>query len=142
MNVDYSICKALSYRTNGFAEAQALYDIGCQWIVWFHSRVDRSGHISLPPGLKLHAAVGKWHLSAHIADCYPKFSLNYLPGAGQVEGEIMETLWAVLNGIAAMARAMSKWSRVQFLNSHMNWSNWKKLLGAGEYSDADIKDSS
>ncbi|KIK71952.1 hypothetical protein PAXRUDRAFT_22593 [Paxillus rubicundulus Ve08.2h10] len=52
------------------------------------------------------AAIGKFHLSAHKLECYPQFSSNFMEGAGQMDGEIIETLWAPLNKIAPSARAM------------------------------------
>src|ERR1700730_1803507 len=40
-------------------------------------------------------AVGKFHLGAHVKECFFKYSLNFITGAGQVDGEIMETLWSL-----------------------------------------------
>jgi len=37
-------------------------------------------------------AVGKFHLAAHVPSCFAKFSLNFVQGAGQLDGEILETL--------------------------------------------------
>jgi len=32
--------------------------------------------------------------------CFPKFSLNFVEGAGEVDGEILETLWSPLDEVA------------------------------------------
>ncbi|KIK78357.1 hypothetical protein PAXRUDRAFT_164216, partial [Paxillus rubicundulus Ve08.2h10] len=53
----------------------------------------------VPEGMDTVDAIGKFHLSAHKLECYPQFSLNIIEGAGQMDGEIIETLWASLNKI-------------------------------------------
>jgi len=35
----------------------------------------------------------------------PKFSLNFVQGAGQLDGEILETLWSEFNKVSASARS-------------------------------------
>ncbi|KAG0695622.1 hypothetical protein DFH29DRAFT_984908 [Suillus ampliporus] len=54
--------------------------------------VDQSYHLSLPEGTKILPAIGKFHLSAHKLQCFPRFSLNFMTGAGHIDGEILETL--------------------------------------------------
>ncbi|KAG1730928.1 hypothetical protein EDD22DRAFT_788602, partial [Suillus occidentalis] len=44
-----------------------------------------------------------FHLSAHKLPCFVRFSLNFVNGAGQVDGEILETLWAPFNKISPTA---------------------------------------
>ena len=78
-----SICHALSYNSAGLKEALIEYDIACQWSLHFAERVKASQSLSLPPDLSWIAAVGKFHLAAHIVECFHKFSLNFVPGAGQ-----------------------------------------------------------
>ncbi|KAK7686643.1 hypothetical protein QCA50_010243 [Cerrena zonata] len=46
-----------------------------------------------------------------------------------LDGEIIETLWSLLNYTAASARAMSWFHRQEYLDTHMCDSNWKKLIG-------------
>ena len=53
-------------------------------------------------------AVGKWHLGTYVVDCFPKFSLNFIQGIGQVDGEILETLWSTTNKVAGTTQAMGK----------------------------------
>jgi hypothetical protein len=67
----------------------------------------------------------------HEQDCFAKFSLNFIHGAGQQDGEILETLWAPLNKIVGSIRAMSKASRQEMLDDHMQDSNWKKSTRIG-----------
>lgn len=129
--MDYSICQALSYNSNGLNEALICYDVACQWSIHFEERVQQSGHMELPDGLSCIPAVGKFHLAAHREDCFVLFSLNFVPGSGQLDGEVLETLWAPLNKVAGSVRAMTKAHRQEMLDQHILDSNWKKLVNMG-----------
>ena len=72
-------------------------------------------------------AVGKWHLAAHVRECFSRFSLNFIEGSAQVDGEILETLWSGLDLVAGITQAMSVAHRQEVLDDYMNDSNWKKL---------------
>src|SRR5215472_2283952 len=108
MNIDYAVCQALKYNTAGILEALVEYDVTCSWSIHFLERIASSPFLSLPERLKIIAAVGKFHLATHKCDCFAKFSLNFIHGAGQQDGEILETLWASLNKIAGSTQAMTK----------------------------------
>jgi hypothetical protein len=82
--------------------------------------------------LEITGAVGKWHLAAHIVECFSKFSLNFVEGAGQVDGEIMETLWSPLDEVSGLTQAMSVAHRQEVLDAYMNDSNWRKIVRIGE----------
>lgn len=131
MNIDYAVCHALSYNTAGLAKGLVEYDVGCQWSINFAKRVEDSTTLHLPQGLSWIAAVGKFHLGTHEQDCFAKFSLNFVHGAGQQDGEILETLWAPLNKIAGSVRAMTKASRQEMVDAQMRDSNWKKTTRIG-----------
>jgi hypothetical protein len=135
MNVDYFICQALKNQTHGMTEALVNYDVACQWSIHFSRRVEenKSGHLSIPDGLRVIPAVGKFHLGAHIPECFSQFSLNFVKGAGQQDGEILETLWSSLNKVSGSVRAMSKAHRQEILDDHMRDSNWKKIVGMCEF---------
>jgi Kyakuja-Dileera-Zisupton transposase len=79
-------------------------------------------------------AVGKWHLAAHVRECFAKFSLNFIEGSAQVDGEIMETLWSGLDLIAGITQGMSIAHRQEVLDDYINDSNWKKLLHICKFS--------
>jgi hypothetical protein len=55
-----------------------------------------------------------------------------MKGAGQIDGEIMETLWSGMNKVSAAARSMSKAHRQETLDDYMRDSNWKKMVGIGQ----------
>jgi hypothetical protein len=112
--------------------AIAIYDVACQWSRNFKQRVKKSKSLNVPPNLQVIPAVGKWHLGAHVPDCFPKFSLNFIQGIGQVDGEILETLWSITNKVAGTTRAMAKSHRSEVLDDNMYDSNWKKWVGAGQ----------
>jgi len=95
-------------------------------------RVAAGKYLSLPSGVDIVPAVGKWHLGAHILECFPKFSLNFIKGIGQVDGEVLETLWSRTNKVAGTTRAMTKSHRAEVLDDNMYDSNWKKWMGIGE----------
>lgn len=110
----------------------AIYDVACQWSRNFKRRVRNSEYLEIPSGLQVIPAVGKWHLGAHVVDCFPKFSLNFIQGIGQVDGEILETLWSITNKVSGTTRAMGKSHRSEVLDDVMYDSNWKKWVGIGE----------
>jgi hypothetical protein len=132
MNIDYAICQAVAYNSTGLKEALIEYDVACQWSINFKQRLQDSTSLTWPDGMSYIAGVGKMHLGTHNPDCFPKFSLNFIYGAGQQDGEILETLWASLNKTAGSIRAMSKAHRQEMLDDHMRDSNWKKLVNIGK----------
>ena len=77
------ICHALK-RFPGQHRALIIYDICCQWIIHFRERVSQLEFLQLADSMDITGAVGKWHLAAHILECFPKFSLNFVEGARQV----------------------------------------------------------
>ena len=106
--------------------------MACQWHKNFLARVAKSSGLFLPDDLEVIPAVGKFHLSAHKTSCFSRFSLMFLKGAGHIDGEILETLWASFNKISPSARSMTLAHRQELYDDHMRDSNWKKLVGIGE----------
>jgi hypothetical protein len=129
--MDYSLCKALSYNMSGIATALVMYDIMCQYRVHLEERVEKSPELSIPSTLELRTGIGLFHIHGHQDSCLPRFSPSYIPGAKQVDGEIIETLWAPLNDISRSVRGMSLFHRQEVLDAHMNHSNWKKMVRIG-----------
>lgn len=131
MNIDYAVCQSLN-SMGGIHRVVTIYDVACQWNRNFNRRVDASKYLDFPSDMVLVPAVGKWHLGAHVVDCFPKYSLNFIKGVGQVDGEILETLWSTTNKVAGTTRAMGKSHRTEVLDDNMYDSNWKKWSGIGE----------
>ena len=115
------------------SEGVLIYDVACQYSVKFWNRVKQSTILSsiFPTFLNILWAIGKFHLAAHKEGCFGQFSLNFLPGIGVLDGEILETLWAPMNRIAGSASAMSKAHRAEILDQYFGDSNWKKITGLG-----------
>ncbi|KAI9432278.1 hypothetical protein H4582DRAFT_1821382 [Lactarius indigo] len=128
INMDYSLCKALSYNMGDIPVALVMYDIMCQYGVHFKERVEKSPELSLSSSLQLRTGIGLFHIHGHQDSCLPRFSPSYIPGAKQVDGEIIETLWAPLNNISRSIRGMSLAHCQEVLDAHMNHSNWKKMV--------------
>ena len=131
--MDYSLCMALSYNMENIPVALVMYDIMCQYGIHLKERVDRSPELSISDSLELHTGIGLFHIHGHQDSCLPHFSPSYIPGAKQIDGEIIETLWAPLNNISRSIRGMSLAHRQEVLDAHMNHSNWKKMVWIGEF---------
>jgi hypothetical protein len=83
--------------------------------------------------MKVGGAIGKFHLADHVDSCFSKFTLNFLKGAGHIDGEIMETLWSGMNKVSGAARSMGKSHRQETLDDYMRDSNWKKTVRIGKF---------
>ncbi|KAF8240651.1 hypothetical protein L208DRAFT_1514834, partial [Tricholoma matsutake] len=84
--------------------------------------------LSIPEGLKITGAIGDF-VVGHVDDCLPRYTLVYVPGSGVIDGEIVETLWAVLNKTSRSAKGVTMAHRNEILDDHMNHLNWKKPIG-------------
>jgi hypothetical protein len=128
-NINYSICQAVSYNSQGIQKAVIIYDVACQWHKNISTRIHKSPILSWPEEMEIMPAIGKFHLSAHKPYCFPRFSLMFLKGVGHMDGEILETLWASFNKISPSARSMTLAHRQELYDDYMRDSNWKKLVG-------------
>jgi hypothetical protein len=133
MNMDYSLCEALKYNMQGIKTILIFYDIMCQYWKNFKKRVDASPFLEIRSPFKFLRSIGLFHVHGHQDSCFPRYAPNFIEGAGTVDGERIETLWAPLNLIASSTRHMSTAHRKEILDDHMNSSNWKKLTGMGEF---------
>ena len=130
--MDYSLTQALATSLHGLTTVIILYDIMCQYFVNFWKRVKKNSYLQvIPSDLKIKPGIGLWHIHGHQDSCFPRFSPGFIPAAGRVDGEIVETLWAPLNKVAGSTRGMTRAHRQEELDNHMGDSNWKKLTNAG-----------
>jgi hypothetical protein len=130
--MDYSICQALKQFPQ-HQQALIIYDICCQWIIHFRERVSESEFLELWDSIEITGAVGKFHLAAHIPECFPKYTLNFIEGAGEVDGEVLETLWSPMDLVAGLTQGMSVAHRQEVLDDYMNDSNWRKIIRIGKF---------
>lgn len=128
--MDYAFCQALA-QNSLTPKAIVIYDIMCSWSKNFLWRVSQSNTLDLREDLELLYGIGKFHLGVHIQECFPLYSLNFIHGAGQIAGEILESLWSNLNKAAGSTSTMSQAHRQEVLDNYMNDSNWKKLIKSG-----------
>jgi hypothetical protein len=91
MNMDYVLCQSLQ-RLGGIPLVIVLYDVMCQYWKNLKNRVDQSPYLHLDPDLVMHKGIGLFHVHGHKDECMPMFAPTYIPGAGNVDGEILETL--------------------------------------------------
>jgi hypothetical protein len=133
MNMDYSFCQALKHANmKGIKSCIGIYDVNCQYYKRFWGRISGSPYLSVPEYLEILWGIGLFHVHGHLEACLSRFAPTYIKGAGQVDGEIVETLWSVLNESSRSTRGATLAHRAELLNSHMNDSNWKKLVQMGE----------
>jgi hypothetical protein len=134
VNVDYSVCNAINFNSGGLQEALIVYDINCQYLIHFEERIGEVDHfLELDEQMKIYGAIGKFHLADHVDSCFSKWTLNFMKGAGHIDGEIMETLWSGMNKVSGAARSMTNAHRQETLDDYMRDSNWKKTVGIGKF---------
>lgn len=109
-----------------------MYDINCQYCVHHAERIGKSSHLHGLDGISIKYAIGLFHIHAHKPICYTQFSPLFIKGAGNVAGEIIETLWAQLNQIATSCRTASHVYRAELLDRHWNYGNEKKNQKCGK----------
>jgi hypothetical protein len=132
MNMDYCVNAAMKYNMDGIRWLILYYDLMCQYWKNLRRRFDPNPYLHFPADKEIRRAIGLFHVHGHIDPCFARYAPSFIPGAGQVDGEILETLWAVLNLIHNSIRRMSESHRRETLDDHMNDSNWKKIIGMGE----------
>lgn len=135
-NVDWSLQECLRGMNLGkLKRILHIYDIGCQYHKNLKTRVTRNPLLNIPvDDLLIDVAVGSFHVHGHQESCYYRYSTLYVPGAGMIDGEILETLWAILNLVSRSTRTCTLAHRMEILDDHMSDSNWKKLINISAYS--------
>ncbi|KAG2117119.1 uncharacterized protein F5147DRAFT_742928 [Suillus discolor] len=119
------------------------YDIACQWHKKLWNRMP-----SLPHALHLDHSnkvinyfVPKFHLDAHIKACQTRFSFNWTPWVGRMDGEAPERGWANINHVAASMKEMGPGACQDTLDDHFGDWNWKKISGFGRTLLRKIKEA-
>jgi hypothetical protein len=109
------------------------YDIACQWMPGLRSRMGR-----FPEDMwlvledeNIVGLVPKFHLAAHIQACRDKYSFNYHPGVGIIDGEGSERFWSGMNQIATATKELGPGGRHDLIDVYVDHSNWRKLMKLG-----------
>ncbi|KAG0692451.1 hypothetical protein DFH29DRAFT_985764 [Suillus ampliporus] len=92
MNMDYVLCQALGYNTDGIDRASTFYDINCQYHKHLNQWIEESPYLDLPWGMYIVPGIRLWHVHGHQDKCYVRYASNFITGAARIDGEIMETL--------------------------------------------------
>ena len=127
-NINYSIFKALKFNMVGIEAALICYDVMCQWSIHMKDRVAGSRYLNISDGLELRLGIGLFHIHGHQDSCLARYLPSFIEGSQQIDGEIIETLWALLNEISRNTRGMFTSHHREVIDNHMNNSNWKKLV--------------
>ena len=110
------------------------YDINCQYMVHFRSRLDRFQKIvdelrtisstALP---EVQGAVGKLHVNGHIPFCRIFQSPNFVPGCGREDGEGSERMWFLTNPMASRTQEMTTGHRHDTITHHISDLNVRQV---------------
>ncbi|EAU81208.2 hypothetical protein CC1G_09452 [Coprinopsis cinerea okayama7 len=129
MNMDWALCQGIRLsNTDGIKRVILAYDINCQYNKRLRQRIEEGKYLKLRADLVLVFGIGLFHVHGHQDACNARYSLTYIEGAGISSGEILESLWAVVNEVARATSTMTLAHRVEILDAIFGDSNWKKML--------------
>jgi len=75
-------------------------------------------------------SISLFHIGGHVWECFSHFSPSFITSTRQVDGEILESLWSVLNEISPSTQNWATVaSHIEMLDDHMGDSNFKKDAG-------------
>ncbi|KAJ7085995.1 hypothetical protein B0H15DRAFT_923193 [Mycena belliarum] len=129
-NMDYIFASILKHKHAGLRKLIS-YDIVCIWMKHLLERLKK-----LPANVRIEIvrtmmrfAIPKMHIHGHTLLCQLLFSLNYLIGCAETDGEGIERPWSTLGAVAASTRDMGPGSRHCVLDCQLGYWNWLKLVG-------------
>ena len=124
-NMDFIVLRLI--KILGLDPEQGLffiYDIVCQYIINLQKRIGKE----IPEDLTIEKAIDLFHVHCHKDECFFRYATTFIPGAGIVAAQILESLWSTLNTISPKLRTASLPHRAETLDDHACDSNYKKLL--------------
>ncbi|KAG9010849.1 hypothetical protein FRB90_007598 [Tulasnella sp. 427] len=125
-NTDCCVMAALK-AAHGLNTAFLTYDIWCKYSVNLEKHLEAGGMPSFSElELQVLRAIPKFHIGAHGAGCYPKYSLNFMENVGRTHGERVEQAWADL-GKAKFTCEMTPGHQKETLTGMFGHHNWKIL---------------
>ena len=107
VNMDYALVHAIWHGMDPRQHVITFYDINCQYNKNLAHQLKGNNFVSLPDGLQIQPGIGLWHVHGHKPKCFSWYAPSFIPGAGQVNGEIMETLWSSLNVVSPSTQGMA-----------------------------------
>ena len=134
VNINYSFANALTHNMNNIGRVISFYDINCSYTKKLRAQIQNNKFIRLPLNLNILPWIRIWHVHRHQASCFAQYVPLFIPGAGWVDGEIIETLWSNLNIVSGSTRGMSFLHCQELLDFQMNDSNFVKMIRISTYS--------
>ncbi|KAG2007148.1 hypothetical protein CC2G_014864 [Coprinopsis cinerea AmutBmut pab1-1] len=129
VNMDYGFCEALkTTHVEELSKVLLVYDVNCQYCKNLRKRIDKGDYLSIDNRLDITFGIGTFHVHGHQDTCFARYALTFIKGAGMSAGEILESLWAVVNEAAGSTSMMTIPARAEGLDAVMGDSNWKKLV--------------
>ncbi|KIJ16603.1 hypothetical protein PAXINDRAFT_10319 [Paxillus involutus ATCC 200175] len=104
-------------------------------------RVGNNKFLKFPTDMEIIPGIGIWHVHGHQPQCFSRYAPLYIEGAGWIDGEVIETLWSILNVVSTSTRGMSSPHRQELLNFQMNDSNFMKMIRMGRHLSAKWKNA-
>ncbi|QRV87046.1 hypothetical protein RhiJN_15064 [Ceratobasidium sp. AG-Ba] len=136
-NVDYAIASAsTAMLVHGILLLAVTYDIFCHWFPGFSRRVKE-----LPPSIsfdvektEMNGGLARWHAAGHEESCRVRYSLNYMPFVGRIDGEGCEHAWAPVNETAGSTSEKSPGGRGDSINFTVDDLNFGKVTQTTSYN--------
>ncbi|EFI26719.1 hypothetical protein CC1G_15640 [Coprinopsis cinerea okayama7 len=129
INMDYALSEALKLTVSDeISKVLFVYDINCQYSKHLLKRLREGEFLTLREDLVFVHGIGLFHVHGHQESCHARYSLTFIEGAGVSSGEILESLWAVVNEVARATSTMSLAHRTEVLDAILGDINWKKLI--------------
>jgi hypothetical protein len=123
-HVDFTFLQALkTTRVDPQQGVMLIYDIICQYIIHILEHI--CAH--LLAGLTIDQAIRLFHVHGHKDECFFHYAPTFIPGSGIVAGEILKSLWSLLNSISPTVRTATLPHRAEMLDDATD-SNHKKML--------------
>ncbi|KAG1859456.1 hypothetical protein C8R48DRAFT_748603 [Suillus tomentosus] len=126
--VNQANASCVKTNADGIHCVLTFYDVNCQYHKRLQDRIAESAILEIPKELDIIPGIGLWHVHGHQDSCYVRYASNFIEGAAQIDGEIMETLWALLNIISPAACGMGTPHRKECLDYQMNDCNFMKMI--------------
>ena len=128
------ICKCPDSQHGQYWEDFGFFDINCSYMKKLQAQIQNNKLIRLPLNLNILPEIRIWHVHGHQATCFSQYAPLFIPRAGWVNGEIIETLWSNLNIVSRSTQGMLSPHHQELLDFQMNDSNFVKMIRMSTYS--------
>ncbi|KIK79614.1 hypothetical protein PAXRUDRAFT_160879 [Paxillus rubicundulus Ve08.2h10] len=131
--MDYSLVNALQYNMQGICHVISFYDINCTYMRKLRQHVGNNEFLNFPKDMEIAPGIRIWHVHGHQLQCFSRYAPLYIEGAGWIDGEVIETLWSILNVVSRSTHGMSSPHGQELLDFQMNDSNFMKMICMGRH---------